>query len=75
MTKYEIYADGDNRPVKKLKREYDALNFISDVRNLARYGCMTLVRESDDGETMVWDEMNSVWKKEFDPESQMEGYV
>lgn len=45
MIKYEVYADGENRPIKKLKREYDAINFVNDVRNLARYGCLTLVKE------------------------------
>ncbi len=74
MIKYEVYADGNNRPVKKLKREYEAINFINDVRNLAKYGCMTLVKESDDS-AYIWDSQNNVWKSAVDPEPQMEGYV
>ena len=51
MTRYEIYADGDNRPVKKAKRENDAIAFVTDIRNLSRYGCLTLIKELDDGTT------------------------
>ena len=75
MIKFEIYADGDNRPVKKLKREYEAINFVSDMRNLARYGCLTLVRSSDEEDPMVWDPQNCVWKPVVDSESQQECYV
>lgn len=74
MIKYEVYADGDNRPVKKLKREREAIAFIGDVRNLARFGCLTLVRESDN-ETSIWDAQQGVWKQQIESEPQMEGYV
>jgi len=72
MTKFEIYADGDNRPVKKLKREYEAINFVSDMRNLARYGCLTLVRSSDEEDPMIWDPQSNLWKPYVDSESQQE---
>lgn len=76
MTKYEVYADGENRPIKKLKHEYEAINFINDVRNLARYGCLTLVKESGGDEpTSVWDNQTNTWKPLVDPEPQLEGYV
>ena len=75
MTKYVIYADGDNRPVKKLKRENEAINFITDMRNLAAYGYLTLVRESDSEDDAVWDNLAGAWRPAVDTEPQMEGYV
>lgn len=75
MTKYVIYADGDNRPVKKFKRQNEAISFVSDVRNLATFGYLTLVKEQDDAEDCVWDNLACEWRKVVDTEPQMEGYV
>ena len=69
MTKYIIYAEDDERPgkqnvVKKIKNnEYEAINFIGDMKNLSRYGCLTLVKKADDDGEFVWDAQNSVWLK------------
>ena len=67
MVRYVIYADDDNHPgkqivVKKTKHEYDAINFVNDVKNLSRYGCMTLVRQGDEG-SYTWSNENDTWEK------------
>lgn len=66
MTKYIIYAEDDKRPgkqvqIRKAKREYEALDFVTDMKNLAKYGCMTLVMDSD-GKEFVWDEETRSWR-------------
>ena len=69
MTKYIIYADDEERPgkqnvVKKIKsNEYEALGFINDMKNLSRYGCLTLVKKTDEDGEFTWDAQNSVWLK------------
>lgn len=65
MTKYIIYAEDDKRPgkqvqIRKAKREYEALDFVTDMKNLAKYGCMTLVMDAD-GKEFVWDEETRSW--------------
>lgn len=66
MTKYIIYAEDDKRPgkqvqIRKAKREYEALDFVTDMKNLAKYGCMTLVMDAD-GKEFVWDEETRSWR-------------
>ena len=67
MTKYIIYAEDDNRPgklsvVRKIKNnEFEALNFINDMKNLCRYGCMTVVRDTD-GIQAVWNAQTNTWE-------------
>ena len=69
MTKYIIYAEDDERPgkqnvVKKIKNnEYEALSFVSDMKNLSRYGCLTLVKKTDEDGEFTWNAQNSVWEK------------
>lgn len=75
MTKYAVYTDGDNRPVKKFKRENEAIDYVNDVRNLSRFGYLTLVKETDTGEAYAWDNLAGGWRVMDDQESQMEGYV
>lgn len=67
MVRYLIYADDDDHPgkqivVRKTKHEYDALNFVSDVKNLSRYGCMTLIKQDDEG-SYIWSNENDTWEK------------
>lgn len=67
MTKYIIYAEDENNPgkqtqIKKMKREYEAINFVGDFRNLQRYGCMSVLRITDDGARYRWDNEASVWE-------------
>lgn len=62
MTKYLIYADGERKPIRKFKREYEAIEFASDFRNLADYGCMTVVRHQDDGSEDSWNMQNATWE-------------
>lgn len=61
MTKYLVFAEGQKKPVRKFKNEYDAISFISDVRRLSEYGCMSLKMETD-GASFVWDEALSDWR-------------
>ncbi len=69
MTKYIIYAEDDERPgkqnvVKKIKNnEYEALSFISDVKNLCRYGCLTVVKKTDEDGDFTWDQQMETWVK------------
>lgn len=69
MTKYIIYAEDDEHPgkqnvVKKIKNnEYEALSFISDMRNLSRYGYLTIVKKTDDEGDFVWDSQINAWVK------------
>lgn len=67
MTKYIVYAEDDENPgkqapIKKLKREYEAIEFVNDVRNLSRYGCMTLFKSLDNGEKLRWNTDTAVWE-------------
>ena len=69
MIKYIVYArDDSNRQytVKKIKREYEALDFITDMKNLGRYGCMDLVKETDSDGRFLWDSEISSWVRTED---------
>ena len=73
MTKYIVYAideehpvlDGHNayKPVKKFKRDYDAFGFIDDYKNLSRYGCMIVVKDTDNDGSFTWNEETKVWER------------
>lgn len=73
MTKYIVYAvDDENpvvngntsyKPIKKFKREYDAMIFVDDVRNLAKYGCMMMVKETDSDGSYTWNPETCLWEK------------
>ena len=72
MTKYIVYAIDEDKPVidgaaykpvKKFKREYDALGFIGDVKNLSRYGCMILAKDTDEDGSYTWNEETHIWEK------------
>ena len=63
MTKYLIYVENEKKPLKKFKREYEAIDFASDFRNLADYGCMQVVMETDSDGCYVWDTQDAVWLK------------
>lgn len=67
MTKYYVYADdigkpGTLRQIKKFKREFEAIDFASDFRNLADYGDMTVIM-STDNDQYVWDHGAASWEK------------
>lgn len=64
MTRYFIYGEGDKKPIRKTKHENDALIFISDFKNLQQYGCMTVVREDDDGVRQTWNDDLKAWVME-----------
>ena len=49
MTKYMIFSQDEYEPVKKIKHEKEAIAFTKDIANLKKYGCMTVVKETDDG--------------------------
>ena len=66
MTKYLIYAEDEKKPVRKMKRDYEAIDFSEDVRNLQRYGCMSVVKVVADGGRYVWNSETSVWEKAGD---------
>ena len=61
MTRYLIYGEGGKKPIRKTKHENDAMIFCSDFKNLQQYGCMTVVREDDDGARQIWDSELSAW--------------
>ena len=68
MTKYIVYAEDDNNPgkqiqIRKMKREYEAIDFVGDIRNLQRYGCMSIIQVTDDGEKYAWNNETSVWER------------
>lgn len=72
MTKYIVYAEDEDRPVidgaaykklKKFNREYEALAFAGDVRNLARYGCMRLIKTTDEDGDYIWNADEDVWER------------
>lgn len=65
MTKYIVYTADENNPdrakqIKKIKHEKEAILFINDFGNLADYGCMTLVKVTDDGE-YLYDNDHGEW--------------
>lgn len=68
MVKYIIYAEDDDNPgsqivVKKIKNsEFEALGFISDMKNLSIYGCMTVVKQTDDKGEFVWIPQDLRWE-------------
>jgi hypothetical protein len=61
MTKYLIYDENNKKPIRKTKHENDAFLFVSDFKNLQQYGCMTVVREDDDGSRCAWDADSKAW--------------
>lgn len=61
MTKYFIYGEGNKKPIRKTKHENDALLFVSDFKNLQKYGCMTVVREDEYGARQAWDDDTKAW--------------
>lgn len=73
MTKYIVYAidedhpvlDGSNayKPVKKFKHEYEAMNFADDMKNLSKYGCMIVVKDTDTEGQYTWDTDTKAWMK------------
>ena len=62
MVKYYIYGETDKKPIRKTKHENDAFLFTTDFKNLQQYGCMTIVREDDDGIRQVWNSETLAWE-------------
>ncbi len=62
MTRYFVYAETERKPVRKFKHEYEAMNFISDFKNLQQYGCMRLIKEADDDGRCLWNPDESAWE-------------
>ncbi len=62
MTKYLIYADGEKKPIRKCKHENEAIMFASDYKNLADYGCMSIVMDTDADGKYIWDPEAGAWK-------------
>lgn len=62
MEKYLIYGEGNKKPIRKTKHENDAFMFMMDIKNLQQHGCMTLVREDDNGDRQVWNEDIKAWE-------------
>lgn len=72
MTKYIVYVEDEDHPVmdgtaykklKKFNREYDAVNFVEDVRNLAKYGCMRIIKTTDEDGDYIWNPMGDTWDR------------
>ena len=66
MTKYFIYGEGNKKPIRKTKHENDAFLFASDFKNLQQYGCMTIIREDDDGVSSTWNDDLKAWESTED---------
>jgi len=64
MIKYFIYGESNKKPIRKTKHENDAMLFATDFKNLNQYGCMTIVREDDDGVREIWDSDIKAWTSE-----------
>ena len=64
MTRYLIYGESSKKPIRKTKHENDAILFIGDFKNLQQYGCMTVVREDDEGNRQIWDAESKAWMME-----------
>jgi len=61
MIRYYVYGEGNKKPIRKTKHENDAIIFATEFRNLQQYGCMTIVREHDDGMRQTWDSATNSW--------------
>lgn len=62
MVKYILYGEGSKKPIRKTKHENDAFLFASDFKNLQQYGCMTIVREDEDGNRQTWNDELKAWE-------------
>ena len=62
MVKYILYGEGNKKPIRKTKHENDAFLFASDFKNLQQYGCMTIVREDEDGNRQTWNDELKAWE-------------
>lgn len=62
MIKYFIYGEGNKKPIRKTKHENDAFIFASDFKNLQQHGCMTIIREDDDGSRQIWNTDMKAWE-------------
>lgn len=63
MTKYFVLCENEKKPLKKFKREYEAIAFASDFRNLSEHGCMTVVMDTDADGRFVWDHDAGAWQR------------
>ena len=61
MIKFLVFADGDKKPLKKFKHESEAFSFVKDIRNLQRYGCLSVERITDD-DRCTWNRESAVWE-------------
>ena len=62
MVKYLIYGENSKKPIRKTKHENDAMNFITDFKNLQQYGCMTVYCEDDMGQIMQYNAETRAWE-------------
>lgn len=65
MTKYIVFGESNKKPIRKTKHETDAMLFASDFKNLQQYGCMTIVRENDDGSRQTWSDETKSWEADY----------
>lgn len=68
MVKYYIYGEGTKKPIQRKKHETDAFVFVSDIKNLQRFGCMSIVREDDSGHRQRWNDDTDIWESEEEEE-------
>ena len=66
MIKYFVYGEGNKKPIRKTKHENDAMLFATDFKNLQQFGCMTIVREDDDGVRETWNNKIKTWSSEVE---------
>ena len=65
MIKYYIYGENTKKPIRKTKHENDAMLFATDFKNLQQYGCMTIVRECEDGSRQTWNSETKSWEADY----------
>ena len=61
MCRFLIYPENMGKPIRKTKHENDAMLFVSDFKNLQKYGCMSIIREDDDGHRLQWNAEDKAW--------------
>lgn len=60
--KFFVFSENDgDEAVKTLKRENEALEFVSNVKNLHTYGCMRLEMRDEKGAKFKWDDFTEEW--------------
>lgn len=61
MCRFYVYPESMGKPIYKTKHENEAMLFVSDFKNLQRYGCMSIIREDTEGSRCQWNADDKAW--------------